>query len=332
MDISKFKIPTLNGLNWGLWFIHLQSSSRILDIWDVMQREVLNTTPPTRDLLAKPTPVAANATATEVAAYNTAKAIWSKKNAQGLGLIQATVSPVIWQNYQTLGTAKEVLDTLEAEFGAVGGGHQPTSNWSTWWKFNSPIWQICCHKFKLFRTTTIESRQMATADSPKTLPPSCFARVFQTHMNQLPSNIWITSQLLPIINYWISLHKFSKKRPEEGLKLLDKARPSTSSQVWRTSGKSVLSVANRTTQCKITGPGGRIWIKRARDNKSPKNCWICLEKRRQTKRGRAKKTKRHKQVPMYYLYWNWLICLYKQHNQLIFPATKREWESRMVLG
>ena len=30
--------------------------------------------------------------------------------------------PVIWQNYQTLGTAKEELDALETEFRAAGGG------------------------------------------------------------------------------------------------------------------------------------------------------------------------------------------------------------------
>ena len=54
-------------------------------------------------------------------AYITVKAIWSKKNAQGLGLIQATVSNVIWQKHQTLPTSKEVLDALETEFGRAGG-------------------------------------------------------------------------------------------------------------------------------------------------------------------------------------------------------------------
>ena len=125
MAISKFKIPILDGPNWGLWFIHIQSSSRILDIWDAMWGEVIaatTTMPQTYDLLAKPTQVAANATAAEVAAYTSAKTIWSKKDMQGLGLIQGTVSNVIWQDYQTLGTTKEVLDTLEAAFRAAGGG------------------------------------------------------------------------------------------------------------------------------------------------------------------------------------------------------------------
>ena len=121
MDISKFKILTLDGPNWGLWFNHIQSTMRILNIWDAMRGEVLNTMPPTRDLLAKPSPPAANAAATEITAYTAAKAIWSKKNAQGLGLIQATISNILWQKNQSLGTAKEVLDALEAKFGAAGG-------------------------------------------------------------------------------------------------------------------------------------------------------------------------------------------------------------------
>ena len=86
-----------------------------------MRGELLGATPQTYNLLAKPTPVAANATAADVAAYTSAKAIWSKRNAQGLGLIQATVSPVIWQDYQTLSTTKEVLDGSETTFGAAGG-------------------------------------------------------------------------------------------------------------------------------------------------------------------------------------------------------------------
>ena len=76
MDISKFKIPTLDGPNWGLGFIHIQSTSRILDIWDAMWVEVITAigkTPQPFDLLAKPPPVAANATAAEVAAYTSAK-------------------------------------------------------------------------------------------------------------------------------------------------------------------------------------------------------------------------------------------------------------------
>ena len=182
MDISKFKIPTLDGPNLGLWFIHIQLSSRILDIWDAMWGEVLNTTPQTYDLLAKPTPVAANASATKIAAYTTAKAIWSKKNVQGLGLIQAPMLGVVWQDYQTLSTTKEVLDTLETAFRAVGGAltYLQLVNMV---KFSSPIQQICCHKSNYFRITTTESHRMATAGSLKTLPPSCFARVFQTHTN-----------------------------------------------------------------------------------------------------------------------------------------------------
>ena len=122
MDISKFRIPTLNGPNFGQWLDHIQSTTRILDIWDAMSGDIVTTNPITRDLLQKPSALGQQATAAEIAAYITAKAIWSKKNTQGLGLIQATVSNVIWQKHKSLGTAKEVLDALETKFGSAGGG------------------------------------------------------------------------------------------------------------------------------------------------------------------------------------------------------------------
>ena len=114
-------------------FDTIQSTMRILDIWDAMRGEILMPALNlTRDLLARLLQPAVNATAAELATYATTKAVWSKKNAQGLGLIQATVSNVIWQKYQSLGTAKEVLNALETKFRAVGGGHRPTSSWSIW--------------------------------------------------------------------------------------------------------------------------------------------------------------------------------------------------------
>ena len=92
MDISKFHIPTLDGPNWGQWYDRIQSTARILDIWDVMRGDVPTPAPNlTRDLLAKPSQPGSNATATELATYTQTKAVWSKKNAHGLGLIQASV-------------------------------------------------------------------------------------------------------------------------------------------------------------------------------------------------------------------------------------------------
>ena len=64
--------------------------------------------------------------AAELATYNTAKSHWSQKNSQGLGLIQATISNVIWQKYESLSTAKEVLDALETKFGAGQYGENTT--------------------------------------------------------------------------------------------------------------------------------------------------------------------------------------------------------------
>ena len=152
MDIKKLNIPTLDGPNWGIYIIALQASARILDIWDAMGGEILTRNPTTYDLVVKLTPVPATATTVEVAAYTTAKSTWSKQNVQGLSLIQATVSPVIWQDYNHLGTTKEVLDALETMFRATG----EASTYPTWWKFNSLIWWICYHRFKLFKIITIE--------------------------------------------------------------------------------------------------------------------------------------------------------------------------------
>ena len=131
MDISKFKIPTLNGSNWGQWFNHIQSTTRIFDIWDATRGEILITNPIMGDLLAKLSPPAANATAADVAVYTTTKAIWSKKNTQGLGLIQTTVSNVIWEKYQSLGTAKGYLMPWRPNL-EQWWGHTPASSWSIW--------------------------------------------------------------------------------------------------------------------------------------------------------------------------------------------------------
>ena len=121
MDISKYHIPQLISPNWGPWYERIQSTARIINIWDAMRGNILTTSPVTRDLLVKPQPPAATASATELATYHTAKVLWDQKNSQGLGLIQATITNVIWQRYETLPTAKEILDGLKTKFGAAGG-------------------------------------------------------------------------------------------------------------------------------------------------------------------------------------------------------------------
>ena len=91
-------------------------------IWEVIRGDILTPAPNlTQDLLVKLSPLTGTPTAAELATYNAAKSHWSQKNSQGLGLIQATISNVIWQKYGSLSTAKEVLDALETEFGAAGG-------------------------------------------------------------------------------------------------------------------------------------------------------------------------------------------------------------------
>ena len=82
-----------------------------------MKGEILTPAPnPTYDLLAKPT-----APPADQATYQAAKAIWNKKNGQALGLMQTTVSAIIWHDYSQHGMAKDLYNALEATFGKAGG-------------------------------------------------------------------------------------------------------------------------------------------------------------------------------------------------------------------
>ena len=122
MDISKYHIPQLIGPNWGPWYEQIQSTAWIINIWDAMRGNILTAAPNlTWDLLPKPTPPGATATAAELVTYQAVNILWDQKNSQGLGLIQATISNVIWQQYETLPIARQILNGLETEFGAAGG-------------------------------------------------------------------------------------------------------------------------------------------------------------------------------------------------------------------
>ena len=62
-------IPTLDGLNWGQFSIHLQATACILDCWDTTRGDILGMNPKNYDLLTKPTPLGAQATTMDIAAY-----------------------------------------------------------------------------------------------------------------------------------------------------------------------------------------------------------------------------------------------------------------------
>ena len=87
-----------------------------------MKGEILTPAPnPTYDLLAKPGAPPANTSAADHATYQAVKAIWNKKSTQALGLMQTTVSTVIWQDYSQHGIAKDLYDALEATYRKAGG-------------------------------------------------------------------------------------------------------------------------------------------------------------------------------------------------------------------
>ena len=119
MDHSKLNIDILDGFNWGTWLAQVQSSTRILNCWDVIKGEVVVpvTTPPTYPLLTRPTV----ATQTNAALLVEELAAWTKNNSTALGVIQGKTSPAIWPNFVNHAEAATLWAALETKYGKAGG-------------------------------------------------------------------------------------------------------------------------------------------------------------------------------------------------------------------
>ena len=121
MDMKKLNIPTLDGPNWGQYVTAIQAAFWIFDCYDVVKGEILTPAPNlTYDLLVKPAVPPVQVSTADLATYNAAKAVWNK-NGQALGLMKATVSPVVWQDYNHYGVAKDLFDALEVTFRKARG-------------------------------------------------------------------------------------------------------------------------------------------------------------------------------------------------------------------
>ena len=182
MDMKKFNIPTLDGPNWGEYVTKLQAAFQIFNCFDVVKGEILTPAPnPTYDLLVKPAVPPTQASATDLATYHAARAVWNKKNGQALGLMQTTVLPVVWQDYNHYSVAKDLFDTLDAAFGKVGGA-------STYLQLVNMV------KIQFTNSTDLLSQIQQFQDNYNQITsnghsrlsedlPSCFAQVFPTHTN-----------------------------------------------------------------------------------------------------------------------------------------------------
>ena len=168
---------------------------------------------------------------------------------------------------------------------------------------------------------------MATASCLKTLRLFCFAWVSQTHTNRPPGNIWIIYPQLPTINLQMLLQESYKKRIGAEPMLLDRDYPSTSSQLQRTSGKSVQSVEKLTTQCRTTDLGGRTQTKKAKD-KVQKVRFGWEKETRQKGKGQRKGT--HKCQCIICTRDGWIVYSHRPTNW--FFMLRNEWESGMVFG
>ena len=118
MDLSKLNIDILDGSNWGMWLAQVQSAARILNCWDVIKGEVVVpvTTPPTYQLLARPTAV----TQTYATLLVEELAAWMKKNSTALGVIQGKTSPAIWPDFINHAEAATLWAALETKYGKAG--------------------------------------------------------------------------------------------------------------------------------------------------------------------------------------------------------------------
>ena len=105
----------------------------------------------------------------------------NKKNGQALGLMQATVLPVVWQDYNHYGVANDLFDALEAAFGKAGGA-------STYLQLVNMV------KIQFTNSTDLLSQIQQFQDNYNQITsnghsrlsedlPSCFAQVFPTHTN-----------------------------------------------------------------------------------------------------------------------------------------------------
>ena len=120
MDFKKMNIPTLGGPNWGAYSTQLQAAAQILGFWEIIKGEALATMPVTYDHLPKPT-TGQGGSHPDANNYAIVKVDWSKRNGGALGLIQATTSVVIWQDFVSYSKYALLWEELEKRFRKVGG-------------------------------------------------------------------------------------------------------------------------------------------------------------------------------------------------------------------
>ena len=183
----------------------------------------------------KPTYLGPQASQADLAVYITSKTVCNKKNAQALGLMQATILPVIWQDFVTYGKVQELWDTLEACFRKVGGAmtylqmvNMVKIQFTDLMDLLPQIQEFQDSYSRIMSNGQGKlSKDLATFMSCSSLPDSYEPTTWQYHDTITAIANYKLSY--PII-FCINKHKDSNKSLEERLKHLDKAHPSTSSR------------------------------------------------------------------------------------------------------
>ena len=124
MDITKVTADILDGPNWGTWAVQIQVAARVLNCWSVIKGErIAGTTPPTYDLLKKPTQETGTGQISDTALFTKALFEWNKMNSTALGLIQGKLNPALWPDYIDVGDTTMFWTHLETKYGKAGGAN-----------------------------------------------------------------------------------------------------------------------------------------------------------------------------------------------------------------
>ena len=154
MDISKFRIPTLDRPNFRLWLDHIQSTTRPWYLGCNEGRYHCWIKSPNEGFVNK-----------TVTTWYKCKCSWPGSLRHLKSHLEQEKHSRSW-HYPSNCLQRDLAETpITANFKGSsrclgnrmrkgGVGQRPTSSWSTWWKFKSPIQWIYCHKSKHFRTIT----------------------------------------------------------------------------------------------------------------------------------------------------------------------------------
>ena len=204
--------------------------------------------------------------------------------------MQATVSPVIWQNYIQYGIAKDLLDALETEFRKAGGA-------STYLQLVNMVKIQITNVMELLPQIQ-DNYNCITSNGHSRLSEDLATFMF---CSSLPESYELTAQqylknITVIANYKLMDIIEQVLQEESRRKALSLGQGSSLNKFLtvKNLGQKCTKCGKKNHSTQNHWPGGKCPTK-GKEQKNPQVHWG--EKRRWRKRGKGRK--RHQQVPMY---------------------------------